>query len=195
MTLAALFVDPNGIYSRLGLDCWGIERDARKYIGSGPVICHPPCQLWTNFAHLNYSRYGGEHNKPGNDGGCFLFAMQRALQLGGVLEHPAGSHAFRTYALPRPVKRKWTMAAYDVWVCEVCQSAYGHKAKKTTWLLYSGPTEPFDLDWSSPQGTHQIGWFDRKKPTLGKREASATPIDFAKVLIRLAELAIPPPKF
>jgi hypothetical protein len=29
--------------------------------------------------------------------------------------------------------------------------------------------------------------FDRNKPTVGKREASATPEDFARELIRLAE--------
>jgi len=35
-------------------------------------------------------------------------------------------------------------------------------------------------------GTHQCGWFDRVRPTLGKREASRTPLAFAECLIPLA---------
>lgn len=42
------------------------------------------------------------------------------------------------------------------------------------------------LDWSRKPGTHQIGWFDRNKPTCGKREASATPPAFRDVLLALA---------
>ena len=35
-------------------------------------------------------------------------------------------------------------------------------------------------------GTHQVGWFDSIKPTLGKKEASRTPEAFAAWLIELA---------
>jgi hypothetical protein len=27
------------------------------------------------MAAVNYARWGGEHNKPGNDGGCFTSAL------------------------------------------------------------------------------------------------------------------------
>lgn len=67
--VAALFVDPSGVYPGLVADTWDAERDARKYSGPLPVVAHPPCQLWVNFAALNYKRYGGERNRPGNDGG------------------------------------------------------------------------------------------------------------------------------
>lgn len=68
---AALFVQPAGIYSELGfVDMWDESRDARNYEGSLPVVAHPPCQLWGKMARVNYVRWGGEHNKPGNDGGC-----------------------------------------------------------------------------------------------------------------------------
>jgi hypothetical protein len=75
----------------------------------------------------------------------------------------------------------------EEWTCEVWQSAYGHAARKRTWLLYCGKRPPFELNWDRTVGTHQVGWFDRSKPTLSKKAASATPLAFAQELIRLAE--------
>lgn len=190
MPVSALFVDRLGPYPSLVSDWWDRERDARRYAGPNPVVAHPPCQLWVNFAALNFKRYGGEHNRPGNDGGCFASAVSNVIQWGGVLEHPAGSKAWPAYCLPRPSKnhRGWERGV-DGWVCEVWQSAYGHPARKRTWLFYSGQQPPLDLDWTRKPGTHQVGWFDRNKPTLSKREASATPIAFAKALVDLAQHA------
>ncbi len=192
MNVSALFVDPKGPYPKLlGLEaCWSRERDARNYDGRDPVVAHPPCQLWTNLARVNYTRYGGQHNKPGYDGGCFAFALATLRRCGGVLEHPAGSHAFKFYGLLEPRWPRWgvidSAPAGNVWSAEVWQSAYGHKARKRTWLLYVGDRSPLEARWERPVGTHQIGWFDRIKPTLGKREASETPIEFAEYLIALA---------
>ena len=235
MTVAALFVDPRGIYPELlGAEaCWPESRDARKYAGPHPVVAHPPCNLWVNMAAQNYARAkatkpcptcdgrgaffvrrgaGGqgitrcgtcdgecrvrrEPNRAvvlrawypgGTDGGCFAAALAAVRRYGGVLEHPAGSHAWRLTGAPPPVSG-WNGNGRGEWVCEVWQSAYGHKARKRTWLLYCGKRPPFALRWAREPGTHQIGWFDRKKPTLQKREASATPEPFARELIRLAE--------
>lgn len=203
MSIQALFVDTSehGIYPRLlgAGNCWGEDRDARLYSGPDPVVAHPPCQLWTNMARVNYKRYPKEKNRPGNDGGMFLHALCTVRGLGGVLEHPKGSRAWEEYRLEKPVPGRWIMqvggcgsasnnyprCAY--WVAEVCQATYGHKAQKLTWLLYAGQRPPFDLNWKVKEGTHQIGWFDRIKPTLGKREASATPEAFANTLILLAD--------
>ena len=191
--IAALFVDPRGHYPELaGVDCWSLERDARTYPGPHPVVAHPPCQLWTNFAGLNFIRYGGAHNRPGNDQACFARALDAVMQFGGVLEHPAGSHAWDTFGLPKPVGRGWSSHVFRgarVWVCEIWQTAFGHKAKKPTWLVYRGKRPPLEARWRRRPGTHQIGWFDRLKPTLGKREASATPIAFALFLVELARAA------
>lgn len=129
----------------------------------------------------------------GNDGGCFASALASVRRCGGVLEHPAGSHAWEKYGLRNPNVRRlpgavgWLHYETGHWVCEVWQSAYGHAARKRTWLYYVGKRPPFELDWRREPGTHQVGWFDRNKPTLGKREASATPRAFADALIRLAE--------
>lgn len=195
--IAALFVETGGCYFGIdGVDPWDKERDARLYAGPHPVVAHPPCQLWVNFAALNYKRYGGEHNRPGNDGGCFASALASVRRWGGVLEHPAGSNAWAAFDLMRPSAGRWShfwsqvddgQSAYNHnWVCEVWQSAYGHPARKRTWLLYSGEQPPPDLNWGRNPGTHQVGWFDRIKPTLGKKAASATPPAFRDALINLA---------
>lgn len=188
--VAALFVQPNGCYAGLpGVDAWPETRDARLYAGPLPVVAHPPCHLWVNLAALNYKRYGGEHNRPGNDGGCFEAALAAVRKWGGVLEHPAFSNAWRRYGLAAPRGIGWQVNAPGEWVCEVWQSAYGHKARKRTWLFYSGAVAPFELRWARAAGSHQCGWFDRIKPTLSKREASATPPDFRDELMMLAALA------
>ena len=191
-TVAALFVETNGVYSTLPkVDCWGVERDALRYRGDEPIVAHPPCHLWTNLANVNFARWGGAHNRPGNDGGCFRVALASVRHNGGVLEHPAGSHAWPFFGLRRPNNDGgWSKDGSGLWVCEVWQSAYGHRARKRTWLLYSGNRTPLEADWTRTPGTHQIGWFDRKKPTLGKKEASRTPLSFATYLVRLARHSV-----
>lgn len=191
--IACLFVEPNGVYSTMpNTDLWGLDRDARKYAGSYPVVAHPPCQLWGNFAPINYKRWGGDHNKPGNDGGCFVAALRCVQTCGGVLEHPYKSKAFTAHGIQEPNGIGW--CKYDgYYVCEVWQSAYGHKARKRTWLYYCGP-KPFDLRWDRPIGTHQIGGADqrgkhRNKPTVSKKEALSTPQLFAGELLKLAALS------
>lgn len=196
MTVAALFVDPQGEYPELLGEsaCWTEARDARTYTGPFPVVAHPPCHLWVNLAAVNWKRY--ERQRPawypgGDDGGCFASALAAVRRFGGVLEHPAGSHAWGAHGLCKPRTGRWECVGQcdgtAYWVCEVWQSAYGHRARKRTWLLYCGVRPPFELDWTRKPGTHQCGWFDRNKPTVGKREASATPERFAQELIRLAE--------
>jgi hypothetical protein len=194
--IAALFVQKGGAYYGLeGVDPWDAERDARLYPGPHPVVAHPPCQLWINYAALNFKRYGGEHNRPGNDGGCFASALASVRRWGGVLEHPADSKAWAAHGLPSPAGRGWqrvsqpwkwtpTVDPFE-WVAEVCQSAYGHRARKRTWLYAVTPCPP-EIDRRAPEGEAQIGWFDRIKPTLGKREASATPPAFRDLLLSIA---------
>jgi hypothetical protein len=169
-----------------------------NYKGEEPSVAHPPCQLWTNFAAVNWKRYQRQlpaWYEGGTDEGCFLHALNIIRRFGGVLEHPASSHAWKSYGLIRPPKDGgWSwgqpglfsegMTEYS---CRVYQSAYGHKARKGTWLYYCGKQPPFPLIWDKNPGTHQVGWFDRNKPTLGKKEASRTPEAFALELIRLAE--------
>ncbi len=210
MSVQALFVDPSGIYPKLlGFDrCWTFERDARKYAGPDPVVAHPPCQLWVNMAAVNWKRYGRQRPAwypGGDDGGCFASALESVRTFGGVLEHPASSHAWEHHGLLRPITATvpdfsggcsprlghgWRPflagTGVEYWVCEVWQSAYGHAARKRTWLLYCGKRPPLGMAWGrDAPTTHQVGWFDRNKPTLSKRDASATPRAFAEALIEL----------
>lgn len=190
--IAALFVEKYGCYSGSKLiDVWDAERDAKNYDKDLPVVAHPPCQLWGNMAYVNYARWGGEHNKPGNDGGCFYSALSSVRRCGGVLEHPANTRAFDEYGIAKPTNNGWQKTIDDGWVCEVWQSVYGHKANKKTWLYYYGKNAPFQLNWEKPIGTHQIGGADQRgkaknKPTIRGKQASATPIKFRNELIKLA---------
>ncbi len=192
--IAALYVETNGAYYGLpGVEPWDEAKDARRYFGPWPVVAHPPCQRWGAMAAVNYARWGGDHNKPGNDGGCFSSALDAVRTWGGVLEHPAKSRAWAAHGLPKPFNG-WQRAACGGWVCEVWQSAYGHQANKATWLYAYGVGLPADLDWSRPVGTHQIGFHDqrgkaRNKPTLGRRAASATPSEFRDILLSIAASA------
>lgn len=189
---AALFVQPNGCYADLPyIDAWPESRDARLYQGPFPVVAHPPCQLWGAMAIINYKRWGGEHNRPGNDGGCFAPALKNVREFGGVIEHPAKSAAFAEYGIPAPNRFGWQSTLNGGWVCEVWQSAYGHRANKATWLYYCGNNPPHSLRWERPVGTHQVGYADQRgksknKPTLSKKEANATPLAFRDELIMLA---------
>jgi hypothetical protein len=189
--VVALFVASDSIYKALDCDCYDAERNALTYAGNAPVVAHPPCQLWGKMAKVNHVRWGGVHNRPGNDGGCFRFALDAVNRCGGVLEHPAETYAWKAHGLPYPPGFGWTRWKQG-WVCEVWQSAYGHRAQKRTWLYYCGVNPPEALRWDRPKGTHQVGHEDRgrrvntNKPTLGKREANATPPEFARALISLA---------
>ena len=189
--IAALYVQPNGCYVGIdGVDPWDESRDARNYAGPWPVVAHPPCQRWGALGAASYARWGGEHNRPGNDGGCFGAALSAVRQWGGVLEHPAKSRAWDAYGLPKPHGSGWSGGPRE-WVCEVWQSAYGHRASKATWLFAVSDERPRELDWRRPRGTHQIGFQDqrgksRNKPTLPRAEASATPPAFRDALIAVA---------
>lgn len=195
--ISVLFVETNGCYFELpGIDPWDEKRDARRYIGFNPVIAHPPCQRWGKMAKVNFARWGGKHNVLGNDGGCFFSALAAVRLNGGVLEHPAQTYAWDFFGLTKPKKGQWLKAKDGYgWVCEVWQSAYGHRANKATWLYYVGKSRPFDLVWKRPKAPYQIGRQDQRgktknKPTLSKKEANATPINFMTVLIKLAEYSI-----
>src|ERR1700682_5548676 len=99
--VAALFVETDGAYSALkDVDAWDIGRDARQYAGPHPVVAHPPCQRWGRFWH-------GSTRKPhqfelGADGGCFAAALRAVQTYGGVLEHPAYSHAWKHFRILWP---------------------------------------------------------------------------------------------
>lgn len=181
VTVAALYVDPNGVYANLpDVDVWGEERDARLYDGPWPVVAHPPCARWSLMG-LCRGYYDG------NDDGCFEAALRDVRRFGGVLEHPAHSLAWRRFCLPRPSAHGWQFAFLDEGVTtEVDQGRYGFPARKPTWLYYVGDNPP-RLNWGVAEKTakgvgRMRGWGQEHK-------RSETPPKFRDVLLTMAREA------
>lgn len=186
--VAALFVATNGVYFNLpGVEPWDEHRDARRYSGPNPVVAHPDCSTWCQLAYINQKRYG---HRVGDDGGCFASALASVRRWGGVLEHPAFTRAWPTFRLPRPPRAGWQATLCGGWVAQVSQSAYGHRARKLTWLYYYGISAPAELHWHESAPTAQISFCknhgDSPLPRLSKKEAKATPSAFRDVLLALA---------
>ena len=198
--VAALYVETDGVYYGLpDVDPWDEQRDARNYDGPHPVVAHPPCNKWSPLAYINRRRL--PNYEIGDDGGCFAAALEAVRTYGGVLEHPAGSIAWRRYGLPRPRPGSWQqtipwnrLAAYGYeWVTEVDQGCYGHRARKRTWLYYVGLTPP-PLDWREAESDAIVSGFLHRTGTdesrrVRPREASATPPAFRDVLLAMARTA------
>lgn len=188
--VAALYVDPDGIYSGMpGVDAWGEERDARLYAGPHPVVAHPPCSRWCQLASVNEARWGA---MIGDDGGCFKAALAAVRKFGGVLEHPAYSLAWVEFGLPVPGHGGWTQAIGDPgWTTAVSQVAYGHDARKRTWLYAVGCELPA-RDWAEPPARGQVGSGPHpgnKELRLQAGKSSATPESFRDVLLAMARSA------
>jgi hypothetical protein len=197
--IAALFVQTDGVYSGLpGIDVWDEARDARRYDGPHRVIAHPPCQRWGRFWH-------GSPRKPhqfslGDDGGCFAAALAAVRRWGGVLEHPAHSHAWDAHSLPWPPPEGWQMDVHGGWCCRVEQGFYGHVARKPTWLYAVGMSDLPSLRWGEgeqrldPMMLERHGYAKARRCGVvamasGKRKTeirNATPPEFRDLLISIA---------
>lgn len=187
MTVAALYVETDGAYFGCpGVEPWDRTLDARRYDGPHPIVAHPPCARWSQIGQVAYARYGRDELRPTNDRGVFARALWQLCAHGGVLEHPANSLAWRTFGLPPARLGRWTEMGGS-FATEVWQSAYGHMADKRTWLLYVGRQPPFQLDWSTPRGTHVLCDGGEGRPQLPKRLRSRTPERFRDLLVSLAE--------
>lgn len=202
--IAALYVMTNGPYFGLpDVDPWDELRDARKYPGPWPVVAHPPCERWGRY-------WGGGPSakvarKMGDDAGCFEAALKSVRQWGGVLEHPEGSHAWRRFHLATPPRDGAWVAAdfHGGWTCCVEQGAYGHRARKATWL-YAAKCELPSLAWGKAPGDFLRlgdGYHSaeaRKRATktgicqrLSKRQRLASPIAFRDLLLSIARTVAP----
>lgn len=153
--IAALFVSEQGPYATdARFDAWGVSRDARTYAGNAPGVGHPPCERWGRMAKGSPK---AQRFEVGDDGGCFASCLANIRRTGGVIEHPQGSHAFRHFGLPIPPRKGWShpdehggRSAY------IDQGAYGHPAKKPTWLYAVLPSYP-ELDWTRVWDRPRIG--------------------------------------
>jgi hypothetical protein len=175
--IAALYVQPRGCYFGLeGVDPWPESRDARTYDGPWPVVAHPPCERWGAMARGGSRRDGGRAKAEGADGGCFAAALEAVRRWGGVLEHPAGSAAWRAFGLTAPPRAGGWVAADELGglTCCVEQGHYGHPARKATWLYASGVSTP-DLHWgpSAAPGPPLPTWVRRPQRGATAEQQSA----------------------
>lgn len=197
--IAALFVESGGVYFRLpDVDPWDKARDARLYSGPHPVVAHPPCERWGRYWH-------GSPMKPhqfakGDDGGCFAAALEALRKWGGVLEHPAYSHAWFAHGLPWPPAQGWQLDLMGGWCCYVEQGWYGHKARKPTWLYATHLVSPPTLRWGRGEqrlDPRQLARYGRKKASRmgivalmggggNSKQRSATPTEFRDRLLAIA---------
>lgn len=203
--IAALYVETDGAYFGVdGIDPWDEVRDARKYAGPHPVIAHPPCQRWGRFWHGSTAK--PHQFKMGADNGCFGAALTAVRNFGGVLEHPADSHAWAWFGLNQPPRQGgWIQADnFGGWTCCVYQGHYGHLAGKGTWLyvcgvehhhlpeLIWGKTEqrlhPVALQKYGYEKARRIGMMAMVGGKNKTRIRNATPPEFKKLLIQIANL-------
>ncbi len=193
--IAALFVDPKGVYAGLpDVEVWDEARDARLYDGPYPVVAHPPCARWCRFAKGVEKVHG---YKVGDDGGCFEAALNAVRTYGGVLEHPAHSLAWREFDLPVPYKSGgWLTNIGGGWSAYVEQGRYGHPMRKATWLF---STNPVELRWGFVPDGAMLGKFkwgsrlympehDRNRPRCDSEHSRTTP-EFRDVLLGIAQEA------
>ena len=169
--VSVLFARRDSIYKSLsGCDVWDADRDARRFVGSGPVIAHPPCRGWGRMK-------GFAKPEPG-ELELGRFAVDVVRRNGGVLEHPAGSTLWRAKDMPRPTMGKDEFGGYTI---HVNQSDFGHRAQKATWLYIVG-CEVADL----PRAPVELGIPDRLVEQLGRAAREHTPERLAKWLVEVA---------
>lgn len=181
--ISVLFVNRSSVYHSLGVDCWDIYRDARLFSGTWPVICHPPCRLWSRMRHFS--------SAPESEKDLALLAVKLVRANGGVLEHPVGSKLFG-YLLPLPGK----IDEYGGYTIKFDQHSFGFSCRKWSYLYIVGvpinKLKPMPMNYDAI--THVIGSSSKKRdnlyrlPELPKKNRSDTVIDLALWLVDLAAM-------
>jgi len=188
--VAALYVDPLGVYPALTEHWYAAHRDARTYAGPWPIVAHPPCGPWSSLRHL--------HTHP-EDARLGLVAIEQVRKWGGVLEQPAGS---RLWAASDPPITSTASPGFAICVEQV---SWGHVARKKTWLYFVGVDRQLVVDgvrfggtpthWAS--GGHQHdrkgsgGFVPEGIKICSAQQRNRTPIAFANWLLDLATTARP----
>lgn len=190
-TVAACYVDvERGPYRHIpGVVCYGIKEDATTYNGPHLGVFHPPCGQWGSLRHLALANAGESR--------CGPIAVAQVQRFGGVLEQPAHSRLFAHCGLPAPGAGLDGFGGFTV---EVEQVAWGHPARKRTWLYCVG-IERATVDAGILRGGTVTAWVSGtytpgKRGTvpagirvITPRERHLTPIAFAEWLVELARTA------
>lgn len=182
--VAVLFARTDSIYKSIpGCDVWDIDRDARGWRGTCPVVAHPPCRAWGCLSHMA---------KPRPDEKALaLYSVNQIRINGGVLEHPAGSKLWKEAGLP-------ALGETDAWggfTMILPQFWFGHLADKATRLYVCGcqPADAPPVPIVLGEAPRTMGSTRRhkvlagiQKPELLKKDREKTPEAFAIWLVELA---------
>lgn len=171
-SVAALFTRPTSVYrSILGVECFDLARDARTFELDRPVVAHPPCRMWGNFAQWAKGR-------P-DERDLAHWAVHVVRHCGGVLEHPLTSRLWSEIrCLSFGVRDSFGGA-----LVPIRQSWFGHRAVKETGLYIVGPL---------PDSIFTMGDVERCRlatrtvEQMGRAERESTPPAFARFLVDLA---------
>ena len=157
MKPVALFTCAGTPYRGLGLDCYDIARDARSFLGVGPVIAHPPCRAW--------GRYKAWAKPRPDEKGLALWALDLVRRNGGVLEHPLSSSL---WAHLSPLERSRSLV--------IRQCDFGHRAEKETLLFWArlGPSPALPPSYDGPLVPVE---------NMGRQERERTPPELARFLV------------
>lgn len=132
--IAVLFARQDSRYKDFDIyDVYDIDRDARKYDGNYPVICHPPCRAWGRLSHMA--------NPRPDEKDLAWFALDMVRKNGGILEHPKGSRLWAEAGLPLPGEFSDEFGGFTILID---QYHFGHVARKWTHLYIVG-IDPKDL--------------------------------------------------
>jgi len=182
MTVAVLFARADSVYKTLpDVEVYDMERDARTYDGPFPVVAHPPCRAWGNFAMFAKPR-PDERN---------LARLSVALvrEFGGVLEHPFGSKLWPAQRLPVGQERD----QWGGWTLVIDQHWWGHRAQKRTKLYIVGvePGDVPDVPMKLGRAEYVVGDVGRatrgdNRPEISKADREHTPPELALWLVELA---------
>lgn len=182
--VAVLFARSDSVYKTIpDLDIYDIDRDARSFSSSIPVIAHPPCRGWGRF------RYRAKPRHDEKD--LALLAVDLVRRNGGVLEHPESSSLWQAANLPRPESNRIVIDQFGGFTFPISQHWFGHRAQKKTWLYIVGvdpgsiPDFPLVLgeaDFLVTASKHSKPW----KKQISKAEREHTPLLFAHWLVDLS---------
>lgn len=176
MDIAALCVNNYSVYKRLGLNCYDKNRDVRTFLGTEPVICHPPCRGWSAYMRHQAKPPAGEKDLA-------LFCAERVLVNGGILEHPAHSRFMVDFLKIKAGQEKGPFRCI-----EIHQSWFGYPMRKRTWLLMPATWSDIDIPFRLTQYGKEKQIFEN----MSQSARSMTTEQFAKWLIALIEHNVTP---
>lgn len=166
--VSVLCVTPKSFYKQLpNVRCFDADDDCRTFTCNTPIVCHPPCRLWSRFTrHQAKPRTHEKH--------LAILCVEFLRICGGVLEHPAHSHLWEHCKLPLPGHRN------EFFECiQVDQHWFGYPTPKKTWLLLSRHPNDIEIPFSLRQPSKD--WTQ-----LSKHERMATTPKMAHFLVDIA---------